>query len=74
MSRNLTTLERRARVFLVAPAAIVAGALAGPASAASIVLYAVAAVMLATGAVAYCPLYSVARRAIRRPLLPHRPR
>ena len=61
MSRNMNMLDRRVRALLVAPAAVVVGVLIGPGSAGSIVLYAIAAVMLATAAVGYCPLYAVLR-------------
>jgi Inner membrane protein YgaP-like, transmembrane domain len=70
MITNTTTLDRRLRVLLVAPAAVVAGALVGPVSAVSIVLYAIAAIMLATGVAGYCPLYSVFRLGRGR-ALPH---
>lgn len=59
MSKNMTILDRRLRALLIAPLAILIGVLIGPGSVASIVLYAIAAVMLATSAVGYCPLYSV---------------
>ncbi len=59
MSKNMNILDRRVRALLVAPVAIVIGLLVGPWSVGSIVLYAVAAVMLATSAVGYCPLYSL---------------
>ncbi len=59
MSKNMNILDRRVRALLVAPAAVVIGILVGPGSAAAIVLYAIAAVMLATSAIGYCPLYSV---------------
>jgi Inner membrane protein YgaP-like, transmembrane domain len=70
MSKNMNTLDRRMRALLVAPVAIVIGILVGPGSVGAIVLYALAAVMLATSAVGYCPLYSVLRlgRRGRRPL------
>jgi len=61
MRNNMTTLDRRMRAFLVAPVAVAVGILVGPASVGSIVLYAIAAVMLATSAAGYCPLYSIAR-------------
>jgi hypothetical protein len=71
MSKNMNILDRRARA-LVAPAAIVIGILIGPGSVGAIVLYAVAAIMLATSAVGYCPLYSVfGRRSHGRPPLTH---
>jgi hypothetical protein len=59
MTNNMNILDRRLRALLVAPAAVVIGILIGPASAGAIVLYAIAAIMLATSAVGYCPLYSV---------------
>jgi Inner membrane protein YgaP-like, transmembrane domain len=61
MSKNMTILDRRLRTLLIAPLAVLIAVPIGPASVASIVLYAFAAVMLATSAVGYCPLYSVAR-------------
>jgi len=61
MTTNMTTLDRRLRAFIAAPVAILVGILVGPASVGSIVLYAIAAVMLATSAAGYCPLYSIAR-------------
>jgi hypothetical protein len=61
MSKNMNTLDRRLRAFLIAPAAAVAGVLVGPGSVAAIVLYVIAAVMLATSAAGYCPLYTLLR-------------
>ena len=65
-------LDRRLRAFLVAPAAVIVGVLVGPTAVAAIVLYAVAALMLATSAVGFCPLYALLRidGSGRRPL-PH---
>ena len=54
-------LDRRVRAALVAPVAVAIAVLIGPGSVVSIVLYALAAIMLATGAAGYCPLYSLAR-------------
>jgi hypothetical protein len=65
MSKNMNLLDRRRRALLVAPVALVIGVLIGPGSVGSIVLYAVAVVMLATSAVGYCPLYSVLRLGTR---------
>ncbi len=59
MSHNMNVLDRRLRAFVVAPTAVVIGLLIGPGSLGAIVLYGVAAVMLATGALGYCPLYSL---------------
>ena len=58
MARNMGTLDRLARALVVAPVAIVIGLLVGPASVVSIVLYAVAAIMLGTSLVGSCPLYA----------------
>ncbi len=72
MNKNVSTLDRALRAFAVAPAAVIAGAVVGPASVLAIVLYVLAGVMLATAAVGFCPLYALfhidSRR--RRPL-PH---
>ena len=61
MSKNMSTLDRRVRAALVAPVAAATGLLIGPGSIVLIVLYALAAIMLATSAAGYCPLYSLAR-------------
>ena len=66
MTKNMTNLDRRLRAFLAAPIAVAVGILVGPASVGSIVLYTIAAVMLATSTVGYCPLYSLARLGGRR--------
>ena len=58
VTKNMNSLDRRVRALLVAPAAVVIGILVGPGSAVAIVLYAIAAIMLATSAIGYCPLYS----------------
>jgi len=58
MNKNMGTLDRRLRALVVAPLAAVIGILIGPGSIGAIVLYVLAAVMLATSAVGYCPLYS----------------
>jgi len=59
MSKNMSTLDRRLRAFLVAPFAIVIAVLVGAGSILGIVLFAVAAIMLATSAIGYCPLYTL---------------
>ncbi len=72
MSKNIGTIDRAVRAFLVAPLALVAGILIGPASVAAIVLYALAGVMLATAAAGYCPLYALLHLDSRgRSPLPH---
>lgn len=59
MKINLGSADRKLRAFVVAPVLVVAGLLAGPGGWLAIVLYALAAVMLATAAVSFCPLYAV---------------
>jgi len=72
MSRNMNTLDRALRSFLVAPAAIVIAFVVGAGSAGGIVLFVLAAVMLGTGAVGFCPLYRLLHIDGRgRTLLPH---
>ena len=72
MSRNMSTLDRELRSFVVAPAAIALAFVVGAGSVGGIVLFALAAVMLATGAVGFCPLYRLLHLDGRgRTLLPH---
>ncbi len=72
MSKNMSTLDRRLRAFLAAPVAAVVGVLVGPGGVAAVVLYAIAAVMLATSAAGYCPLYTALHLDTRRGRpLPH---
>ena len=72
MSRNISTIDRGLRSFLVAPAAIVIAFVVGAGSAGGIVLFVLAAVMLATSAVGFCPLYRLLHLDGRdRSLLPH---
>ena len=59
MSRNMSDPDRALRAFLIAPAAIVFAFLVGAGSIGGIVLLVLAAVMLATGAVGFCPLYAL---------------
>jgi len=72
MFRNMSTLDRALRSVLVAPAAFVIAFVAGAGSAGGIVLFALAAVMLATSAVGFCPLYRLLHLdSRRRSPLPH---
>jgi Protein of unknown function (DUF2892) len=72
MSRNMSNLDRALRGFVVAPVAIVLAVLVGAGSIGGILLFALAAVMLATGAVGFCPLYALFRFDTRgRRPLPH---
>jgi len=59
MKLNMGTLDRRLRLFLVAPALIIIGVLTGPGGLLATGLYAVAAVMIATSLVGSCPLYTL---------------
>jgi len=64
--------NRRLRSFVVAPAAIVIAFVIGAGSVAGIVLFVLAAVMLATSAVGFCPLYRLLHLdSRRRSPLPH---
>jgi Inner membrane protein YgaP-like, transmembrane domain len=57
MIRNVGTLDRVIRAFLVAPVAIVLAFVLGPGSVAGIILFVVAGIMLASSATAFCPTY-----------------
>jgi hypothetical protein len=59
MSRNMNNSDRALRSFLVAPAAIVVALVVGAGSIAGIVLFALAAMILATSAIGFCPLYKL---------------
>ncbi len=56
MSRNMGTTDRVFRAFVVAPALVAGGFVTS--GAVSVALFVLAAVMLATAAVGYCPLYA----------------
>ena len=58
MSPNMSTLDRSLRAG-IALAAIAAGVVIGAGSPLGIVLFAVAAVMVATSAIGFCPLYAL---------------
>ena len=59
MTKNMSTLDRKLRTFLVAPLLVVIALLVGATSVAGIVLLVLAGVMLATSALSFCPLYAV---------------
>jgi hypothetical protein len=59
MTRNMGTIDRAARAFLVAPAAVIAAIALGAGSVGGVVLLAVGAIMLGTAAVGFCPLYAL---------------
>jgi hypothetical protein len=72
MPRNMTTSDRALRSFLIAPAAIVVALVVGAGSIAGIVLFALVAIMLATSAIGFCPLYKLLHLDSRgRTPLPH---
>jgi Protein of unknown function (DUF2892) len=72
MSRNMSNPDRALRGLVVAPIAIVLAVLVGAGSIGGIVLFALAAIMLATSAVGFCPLYTLFRLDTRgRTPLPH---
>jgi hypothetical protein len=57
MIRNMGTLDRGVRAFVVAPVAIVAALILGAGTVGGIVLFVVAGIMLASSATAFCPTY-----------------
>ena len=58
MSPNLSTLDRSLRA-VIALAAVAAGVAIGAGSPLGIVLFAMAAVLVATSAIGFCPLYAL---------------
>jgi hypothetical protein len=71
MTRNLSNLDRGLRAFVVAPLAVVLAFVVGVGSMAGIVLFALAAVLLATASVGFCPLYKLLHIDGRRRVLPY---
>jgi Inner membrane protein YgaP-like, transmembrane domain len=59
MIRNMGTLDRGVRAFVIAPAAIVAAFLVGAGTVGGIVLFVVAGIMLASATTAFCPTYTL---------------
>jgi hypothetical protein len=57
MKHNLGNVDRMLRAFVVAPLAIILGVVTGAGSVLGIVLFVVAAIMLGTAAIGFCPLY-----------------
>ena len=57
MIRNMGTLDRAGRAFVVAPAAIVAALILGAGTVGGVILFVVAGIMLASSATAFCPTY-----------------
>lgn len=58
MNKNMGNTDRALRAFLVAPVLVVLGIVVGPAAVISWILYVLAAVMIGTSAVGFCPLYA----------------
>ena len=54
---NMGSFDRAFRAFAIAPAAIVAAIVLGASSLGGILLFVVAGIALATGAVGFCPAY-----------------
>ena len=67
MTKNMSTLDRKLRTFLAAPLLVVVALLVGAGSLAGIVLLVLAAVMLATSSVSFCPLYAALHLNTRGP-------
>jgi hypothetical protein len=72
MSRNMSNPDRAVRGVAVAAIAIVLAVVVGAGSIGGILLFALAAIMIATAAVGFCPLYALLRLDSRgRRPLPH---
>jgi hypothetical protein len=72
MSRNMSNLDRGLRSFVIAPVASILAVVIGVGSIGGGVLFALAAIMLATSAVGFCPLYTLFHLDTRgRTPLPH---
>ena len=59
MTRNMSTLDRRIRGFAVVPLLVIAALIVGAGTILGIAFLVLAAVMLATSAVGFCPLYTL---------------
>ena len=59
MIRNVGTVDRVLRVFVVAPVAVIAAFFVGAGTIVGVVLFVVAAIMLGSAATAFCPTYVV---------------
>ena len=57
MIRNMGTLDRAVRVFVVAPVAIVGALIVGAGTVGGTILFVAAGIMLASSATAFCPTY-----------------
>jgi Protein of unknown function (DUF2892) len=59
MTKNMNTLDRALRAFVVAPLLAIAALFIGAGTILGVVLLVLTAVMLATAAVGFCPLYAL---------------
>jgi hypothetical protein len=59
MKHNVGTTDRWLRALVVAPVLVLLALLVGAGSVLGIILFVVAAVMVATAVVGFCPLYSL---------------
>ena len=59
MTKNMNILDRVLRAFVLAPLLVIAALVVGAGTILGVVLLVLAAVMLATAAVGFCPLYSL---------------
>jgi hypothetical protein len=59
MKKNMGTVDRALRAFVVAPVAIVVAFLVGAGTIAGVVLFVVAGIMLLTALTGYCPNYTI---------------
>lgn len=57
MTRNMGTLDRGLRAFVVAPVAIAVALIVGAGTLGGIILFVVAGIMLASAATGFCPTY-----------------
>jgi Inner membrane protein YgaP-like, transmembrane domain len=72
MTCNMSNLDRGLDALVVGPVAIVLAIVVGAGSLGGILLFALAAIMLATSAVGFCPLYALLHLNARgRTPLPH---
>jgi hypothetical protein len=67
MTTNMSTLDRKLRTFVAAPLLVVVALLVGAGSFVGIVLLVLAAVMLATSSISFCPLYAALHLSTQRP-------
>ena len=57
MTSNLNRIDRNARLFLVTPVAVILAFVVGVGSIGGIILLVVAAIMIVTALLGFCPLY-----------------